>query len=139
MPVCLKHSQAPQLLSAPFVHFVHIHPVERHQKLLDRLEAGGRITENYVKVIQDATNRLVADETLRVLKTVPIEEINRDKRGIKTKPLRDCGYEMVADIAASSVYEIALESRLSIASEIIPSFAVIRLRQAFSISTLLSY
>lgn len=55
--------------------------VERHQKLLDRLEAGGRITENYVKVIQDATNRLVADETLRVLKTVPIEEINRDKRG----------------------------------------------------------
>lgn len=87
--------------------------VERHQKLLDRLEAGGRITENYVKVIQDATNRLVADETLRVLKTVPIEEINRDKRGIKTKPLRDCGYEMVADIAASSVYEIALVRGIS--------------------------
>lgn len=87
--------------------------VERHQKLLDRLEAGGRITENYVKVIQDATNRLVADETLRVLKTVPIEEINRDKRGIKTKPLRDCGYETVADIAASSVYEIALVRGIS--------------------------
>lgn len=87
--------------------------VERHQKLLDRLEAGGRITENYVKVIQDATNRLVADETLRVLKTVPIEEINRDKHGIKTKPLRDCGYETVADIAASSVYEIALVRGIS--------------------------
>lgn len=47
------------------------------------------------------------------MKTVPIEEINRDKRGIKTKPLRDCGYETVADIAASSVYEIALVRGIS--------------------------
>ena len=34
-----------------------------------------------------------------VLKTIPIEEINRDKRGVRIKSLRENRYNIIADIA----------------------------------------
>ena len=40
-------------------------------------------------------------------KDIPIEEINRDKRGFRIKALRDYGYNSIADISTASVYTIA--------------------------------
>lgn len=51
--------------------------------------------------------RLVAQEVLKVLSTIPIEEINRVKRGIRVKAIRDYGYRTIADISTASVYSIA--------------------------------
>lgn len=57
--------------------------------------------------IRRAADTLVAAEVLEVLRGVPIEEVNRDKRSIKIKALRDHGYETIADIASASTYQIA--------------------------------
>lgn len=75
--------------------------------LLKRLEDESNIAEKCKDAICDAADRLMADEVMKVLRTVPIEEVNRDKRGIKTKALRDYGYKTLADIATASVYTIA--------------------------------
>lgn len=41
----------------------------------------------------------MAQEVLKVLDDIPIEEINRDKRGFRVKALRDYGYRSIADIS----------------------------------------
>ena len=57
--------------------------------------------------MKEASDALVAQEVLKVLADIPIEEINRDKRGIRVKALRDYGYRTIADISTASVYSIA--------------------------------
>ena len=63
--------------------------------------------EKYSTKAKDASDALVAQEVLHVLADIPIEEINRDKRGIRVKALRDYGYRTIADISTASVYAIA--------------------------------
>ena len=57
--------------------------------------------------VQKTSDALVAKEVLRILKEVSIDELNRDKRGIRIKALREHGYHTIADIAPASVHSIA--------------------------------
>lgn len=57
--------------------------------------------------IKKAAEKMVMQTALDVLKTVPVEEVNRDKKGIRVKALRDAGYCNMADIFAASVYQLA--------------------------------
>ncbi|WP_034785182.1 DEAD/DEAH box helicase [Eubacterium xylanophilum] len=59
------------------------------------------------EAIKTASEELVAQEVIKILREIPIEEINRDKRGFRVKALRDHGYETIADVATASVYSIA--------------------------------
>ena len=57
--------------------------------------------------IQHAGERMLAQDVINVLKTIPVEEINRDKSGIRVKALRESGFSNIADIFVASVYQIA--------------------------------
>ena len=57
--------------------------------------------------IKDSISRLIADDMLTALRSVPVEELARDKSGIKTKYLMDAGYSNLADVYSASVYQIA--------------------------------
>ena len=63
--------------------------------------------EKYRTKAKAASDALVAQEVLKVLADIPIEGINRDKRGIRVKALRDYGYRTIADISTASIYSIA--------------------------------
>lgn len=81
--------------------------IEKHQSLLAKLsaiEASIEILRSEIKKISDA---LVEQEVMRILKDIPIEEINREKRGFRIKALHDHGYHTIADIATASVFSIA--------------------------------
>ncbi len=80
---------------------------DRHLEIKDKLHQIRDQEQHYRTEIQAAADALVANEVLNVLKGVPIEEVNRDKRGIKVKALRDHGYQTIADIAPEGVYQIA--------------------------------
>lgn len=81
--------------------------IERHQNIIEKMNSAVSSVERYRAKAKEASDALVAQEVLRVLADIPIEEINRDKRGIRVKALRDYGYRTIADISTASVYAIA--------------------------------
>jgi len=44
---------------------------------------------------------------LKILKEIPIEEINRDRKGIRVKALRENGFTNYADVFTASMYQIS--------------------------------
>lgn len=74
------------------------------QKTLDGIATSDVI---YRDSIQQAANCYVAAQVLKLMEKIPVEEVNRDKRGIRVKALRDSGYVMYADILTASIYQLA--------------------------------
>jgi hypothetical protein len=74
---------------------------------MDQLAAAEASLDALRNDVQKTSDALVAKEVLRILKEVPIDELNRDKRGIRIKALREHGYHTLADIAPASVHSIA--------------------------------
>ena len=69
--------------------------IERHQNIIGKLNNAASSVEKYRTKVKEASDALVAQEVLKVLADIPIEEINRDKRGIRVKALRDYGLSLI--------------------------------------------
>lgn len=59
----------------------------------------------YQKNIVRASRKYIKNETMRVLEGIPVEELNRGKKGIRVKLLRTRGYNSYADI-----YHVSMKS-----------------------------
>ena len=81
--------------------------IERHRKLLAELVRAEESFDGLRTAITKTSDELVAQEVLNVLKDIPVDELNRDKRGIRIKLLREHGYQSIADITGASVYSLA--------------------------------
>ena len=81
--------------------------IKQHQEIKNLLHDAVMQYSHYESEIKKAANELEAEYVLNVLKKVPIEELNRDRKGIKVKALRDYGYHNIADIASASTYQIS--------------------------------
>lgn len=81
--------------------------IEEHIRLKRQLENAEEIAAQYRSEMVSASDKLIAQEVLEILKEIPIEEVNRDKRGFRTKVLRDYGYLTLSDLATVSVDYIA--------------------------------
>lgn len=80
---------------------------QRHQELQNRIHELEETSEKYRVSVKEATERYIAIEVLKLMRDIPVEEVNRDKRGIRVKALRDSGYSTYADIFTASVYQLA--------------------------------
>lgn len=81
--------------------------IEEHRRTIEKLNSAQSSIESLREAIQKASEEIVAQEVLSVLREIPIEEINRDRRGFRIKALRDHGYRTMADVATASVYSIS--------------------------------
>lgn len=81
--------------------------VDRHRNRIKRLKNTQSSVETQREGIKKASEELVAQEVLKILRDIPIEEINREKRGFRVKALREHGYQTIADIASASVHSIS--------------------------------
>lgn len=86
---------------------------EKHKNYLARLRAGEVVPEQYRSEIVQAANALAAQEVVKILREIPVEEVNRDKRGFRVKALREHGFSTIADLSAASVYSIASVNGIS--------------------------
>lgn len=50
---------------------------------------------------------LVKSDALKALDNIPIEELNRDKKGFRIKTLKDHGYSTIADVQKASVSDLS--------------------------------
>lgn len=80
---------------------------QKYQALKQQVEYLTNIGKEYELNIQKTVDRYVASEILRIMQEIPIEEINRDKKGIRIKLLRDNGYTTYADIFTATANQIS--------------------------------
>ena len=81
--------------------------IARHNEIENKLEELKITEQKYNDKIKKTTGLYSASEVLKILKDIPIEEVNRDKKGIRVKALRENGFTNYADIFTVSKYQIA--------------------------------
>jgi SNF2 family DNA or RNA helicase len=81
--------------------------INAHQSLANNLLSAIDMRNKLKDDIVHASNALVTSEILSLLRNIPIDEINREKKGFRIKALRDNGYQTIADIAPASVYTLS--------------------------------
>ena len=81
--------------------------IAAHQTLLSELSAAENRHAAQAKEVANAAVALAAQEAMQMLKNIPVEELNRDKRGIRVKALRDYGFTNVAAVCNASIPSLA--------------------------------
>ena len=70
------------------------------------LEAAKTAVEQCTAQIKSCAAQMKAKEAMRVLREVPVDEVNRDKEGIRVKTLRDAGFNTMSDVHYASVQKL---------------------------------
>ena len=81
--------------------------IRQHQKLASALHAIIDTAEEYKKRVQNSSDEIIAHKVLDILADIPVEEINREKRGFRIKALRESGYNTLADLYTASIFSLA--------------------------------
>lgn len=80
---------------------------DKYEKALNNFKILKETINKEVDEITNATKTLLANELVRSLREIPVEELARDKSGIKTKYLKDAGYDSIADVYGASLMQVA--------------------------------
>ena len=59
------------------------------------------------KKIKISLDLLLAENLVNILKTIPVDELSRDRTGIRVKALKDANYNTLADIYTSTIMQIS--------------------------------
>lgn len=88
-----------------------VSPFQKHdneyKKISERLEEIQKSIDESVVEIKASVDRLLAEELVASLRGISVEELARDKSGIKTKYLKDAGFDTIADVFGASMAQIA--------------------------------
>ena len=87
--------------------------LKEHQETQNKLNEIKRAGDIYKEAVKRAADSCMAAETLKLMKDIPIEEVNRNKNGIRVKALRDSGYTTYADIYAVSAKQLSFIKGIS--------------------------
>ncbi len=94
-------------MARPFSTIDAYRLIKGHKNIIKKMNNAVSSVEDYRIKVKEASDVLVTKEVLKVLSDIPIEEVNRDKRGIRVKKLREYGYKTIADISTESISSIA--------------------------------
>jgi len=73
----------------------------------NQLQQAVRLSESMKESIRITATNLREQVAIPLLKEIPVEEINRDKKGFKIKLLEERGYKTVYDLHKASVHSIS--------------------------------
>lgn len=76
--------------------------IRQTTKVLTKFDQSAKTLDELESKVKAAADTLVMKEATVLLKGIPIDAVNREHLGIKIKPLRDNGFETVADISGAS-------------------------------------
>lgn len=79
----------------------------KHRSLLIALKNATALDVSLKENIKKAADSFIAKEISTVLRGVPVDELNRDKKRIRIKPLIDHNFNNLADLWSATVYNIA--------------------------------
>ncbi|MBQ9515306.1 MAG: hypothetical protein IJR57_04255, partial [Ruminococcus sp.] len=88
-----------------------------YQELYAKFRQVDNLADRCRTQIQNAASKLAASDSSEILKTIPVDELTRYKKGIRVKALHDAGYHTISDILK------AQPSRISVINGISPEGA----------------
>lgn len=81
--------------------------VNKSSSILDKLKRFANNDDRYIEKITMAAEKLKEQQMIEELKSIPVEEVNKDKDGIRIKLLRDANYNSIADLYMLAESELA--------------------------------
>ena len=81
--------------------------IQQYQSVEQSLIAMEALEKENARKVQECIEAVLAAELVEALKQIPIEEVNRDKLGIRVKALRDNGFINYATVYTAGTAEIA--------------------------------
>lgn len=87
--------------------------IEEHRKISKMLLSAETAPQRYKEKIKKAAQTIMLNELLKELSAIPVEELNRDKKGFRIKSLKDNGYNTLADIASVKEHRLAAVNGIS--------------------------
>jgi len=85
----------------------------KHRTALDRLQAFSAKADKQAADIRTAAQQLAGEQVVFILKETPVEELNRDKQGIRVKALKEQGYHTIYDLDRATMTGIAAVKGIS--------------------------
>lgn len=79
----------------------------KHHILLTQLNRASSLDTILEDNLKKAADSFVVNEVIKVLRKIPVDELSRDKKGIRIKALIENNLTNMADLYVSSVYNIA--------------------------------
>ncbi len=83
------------------------------QTLLNRLQTVGKLEQQWTLSIRSAAEALHTHEWMKLLEAMSVDELNREKRGIRVKTLRDCNLHTLADLYPLTVQQLSAINGIS--------------------------
>lgn len=80
--------------------------IKTHNVIESQLNYVINLSENYKNAIKENVNNYISKKITETLKSISVDELNRNKQGIRVKSLHDNGYNNIADIANMTVLEL---------------------------------
>lgn len=81
--------------------------LERLSTLEQKVSKCKNASDKEESLIKSSAEKMLAFNALQILRNVPVDEVNREKSGFRVKALYDAGITTMADIYASSNYQLA--------------------------------
>lgn len=72
--------------------------IKQHTGMLANLHEMAEAFDAIIAEVRLQTEALQQEAAENILKEIPVDELNRDKKGIRVKALRDCGFESIYDV-----------------------------------------
>ena len=87
--------------------------LSEHERLKAKLSEIHASVDAFSGEVLAACDKITAKAANKLLADIPVEEINRDKKGIRVKALRDRGYNTVADVNAAAAFSLVSVNGIS--------------------------
>ena len=84
-----------------------------YEKTHENLIRISKSKTDFIQRINDSVNSFVVNEVLNILRGIPVEELNRDKKGIRVKTLYDHGIRTMADVYCATTYNLSAINGIS--------------------------
>ena len=79
----------------------------KYQELYAKFRQLDSLREQCLSQIDAATGKIASGGSDEILRTVPVDELSRYKKGLRVKSLHDAGLHTVADVMRANPYQIA--------------------------------
>ena len=87
--------------------------LQKHESWETERGTLSRKAEDCRAVVEAACEHFVAAETMKTLRDIPVEELNRARRGLRVRLLRESGYADYADLMLASEEQLAALNGIS--------------------------
>ena len=91
----------------------HMALAETHRRLMDGLRQAAWEAGDYEQKVLLSVENMKEWTLGETLRAIPVEELNRDKRGIRVASLRSSGYENIRDLEQASLEALAAVNGIS--------------------------